>query len=175
MSTSTSKLIILLFLPVLTAEKCTGSKNGNLKQDASTIAPSKTAAAADAIPLTDLATTEAQPDRQEKEKEKEKEDKKDQVIKQVKVVPTSVQETKNIKTTQKDQSCKEENAFKTEEDKQYRDSNNREAGSEPTNDDVCNPDNIIQRNSSKQQETKSWLNKVSYVTWFLKNKKNKLL
>ncbi|CCM10486.1 protein of unknown function [Cardinium endosymbiont cEper1 of Encarsia pergandiella] len=154
MSTSTSKLIILLFLPVLTAEKCTGSKNGNLKRDASTIAPSKMAAAADAIPLTDLATTEAQPDRQEKEKEKE--DKKDQVIKEVKVVPPSVQETKNIKTTQKDQSWKEEHAFKTEEDKQYRDSNNREAGSEPTNDDVCNPDNITQRNSSKKQEKKVW-------------------
>ncbi|WP_156933589.1 hypothetical protein [Cardinium endosymbiont of Bemisia tabaci] len=130
MSRSTNKLIFLLFLPVLTAEKCTGSKNGNVKPNSSTISASKTEAVADAMPLTHIVTTEAQLDGK-----KEESNGKPMVGPKIKATIPSIQESKNRETTQNDQSGEGEHVFTTKEDKQSIDLSNKEAGSRTMDDD----------------------------------------
>ncbi|MGI2299932.1 hypothetical protein [Candidatus Cardinium hertigii] len=131
MSRSTSKLIFLLFLPVLTAEKCTGSKNGNLKRNSSAIVASKTEAVSDAIPLTDVATPQPQLDGQ-----KEENNGKPIVEPKIKATIPSIQESKNRETTQKDQSGEGEHLFTTKEDKQSIDLSNKENLSELDDNDI---------------------------------------
>ncbi|MGI2256984.1 hypothetical protein ACRRVD_00085 [Candidatus Cardinium hertigii] len=166
MSTSTSKLIFLLFLPILTAEKCAGSKNGNLKRDAPTIAASKMAAVADEIDSTDLSISAEQLDIQQKEKEKE--NKKDQVRTEVKTVVPDVEKAKNTELSQKNQSWETEPPKKNqswegenvfEKDKQSTGSAEQEAGSEPRNDDIASPDNKTDKqnkNILRKQWEKIW-------------------
>ncbi|MGI2298554.1 hypothetical protein ACRRVB_01985 [Candidatus Cardinium hertigii] len=156
MSTSTSKLIFLLLLPVLTAEKCTDTKNRNLKRNAPTVAASKTATATDVIPLNDLETAEAKINSQEKEKEKEKEkeNNKDQPRTEVKTAVPDVQEAKNRHPLKKDQSGEEENVFETKEDKQSIHSDNK--GNFTESDD----DKKIDKEKKKKEEKRKKKKKI---------------